>query len=113
MRVLFIGGAKMTGPFAVRALVDAGHEVLLLHRSHSHSPLLHGATQLTGDKSELPAMRERLAALRPDVIVHMVAYTEADAASLIEAAAGIVPRALVVSSMDVYRAYGRLHRTEP
>jgi nucleoside-diphosphate-sugar epimerase len=113
MRVLFIGGAKMTGPFAVRALLDAGHEVMLLHRSHSQSPLLRGAVQLIGDKSELPAMRSRLAALRLDLIVHMVAFTEADAAALIQAAAGIVPRALVVSSIDVYRAYGRLHRTEP
>lgn len=103
----------MTGPFAIRALLDAGHEVMLLHRSHSQSPLLQGAVQLIGDKSELPAMRDRLAALRLDLIVHMVAFTEADAAALIQAAAGIVPRALVVSSIDVYRAYGRLHRTEP
>ena len=113
MRVLFIGGAKMTGPFAVRELLDAGHEVMLLHRSHSQSPLLRGAVQLIGDKSELPAMRDRLAALRLDLIVHMVAFTEADAAALIQAAAEIVPRSLVVSSIDVYRAYGRLHRTEP
>lgn len=113
MRILFVGGTKMTGPFAVRALLDAGHEVLLLHRTHSDSPLLHGATQLAGNKSELPAMRERLAALRLDVIVHMVAFTQADAEALVQAAAGIVPRAVVVSSIDVYRAYGRLHRTEP
>jgi nucleoside-diphosphate-sugar epimerase len=113
MRILFIGGAKMTGPFAVRALVDAGHEVLLMHRTHGDSPLLRGATQLIGDKSELPAMRDRLAALRLDVIVHMVAFTEADAMGLIAAAAGVVPRAVVISSADVYRAYGRLHRTEP
>jgi nucleoside-diphosphate-sugar epimerase len=113
MRILFIGGAKMTGPFAVRALLDAGHEVLLMHRSHSDSPLLHGATQMIGDKSELPAMRDRLAKLGLDVIVHMVAFTEGDAAAFVEAVAGVVPRAVVISSIDVYRAYGRLHRTEP
>jgi len=113
MRILFIGGARMTGPFAVRSLVHAGNDVLLLHRSHSGSPLLYGATQMIGDKSELPAMRQKLASLRLDVIVHMVAYTQADAAALIEAARGIVPRAVVISSIDVYRAYGRIHRTEP
>jgi nucleoside-diphosphate-sugar epimerase len=113
MRILFIGGTKMTGPFAVRALLDAGHEVLLLHRTHSDSPPLRGATQLIGDKSELHVMRDRLVGLRLDVLVHMVAFTEADAAGLIEAAADIVPRAVVISSIDVYRAYGRIHRTEP
>jgi nucleoside-diphosphate-sugar epimerase len=113
MRVLFIGGTNMTGPFAVRALLDAGHDVFLLHRSHSDSLLLRGSIQMIGDKSELPAMRDRLAALRLDVIVHMVAFTQADAAALVQAAAGIVPRALAISSIDVYRAYGRLHRTEP
>ena len=90
--LLFIGGTNMTGPFAVRALLDAGHDVLLLHRSHSDSPLLRGSAQIIGDKSELPAMRERLTALQLDVIVHMVAFTQADAAALIQAAAGIVPR---------------------
>jgi nucleoside-diphosphate-sugar epimerase len=112
VRILFIGGAKMTGPFAVRALLDEGHEVSLLHRSNSEWPLLHGATQIIADKSDLPAMRDRLAAMRIDVIVHMIAYTAADATTFMEAAVGIIPRAVVISSMDVYRAYGRLTRTE-
>jgi nucleoside-diphosphate-sugar epimerase len=112
MRVLFVGGTGMTGPFAIRRLLAGGHDVTLLHRSHSRSPLLDGATQIVGDKSGLPGMRRELAALGLDVIIHMVAYNEADAAALVESAAGIVPRAVVVSSCDVYRSYGRLHRAE-
>lgn len=103
----------MTGPYAVRELLSAGHDVWLLHRSHSDSPLLRGSTQIAGDKSELPVLRQRLAALNIDVIVHMIAFTETEAVSFVDAVAGIVPRAVVISSIDVYRAYGRLHRTEP
>lgn len=113
MRVLFIGGARMTGPFAVRQLVDRGHDVWLLHRSKSDSPLLQGATQLQGDKADLPALRNGLSNLRLDVIVHMVAFTKTDALSFVDCGAAIAPRAVVVSSIDVYRAYARFKRTEP
>ena len=113
MRVLFIGGAKMTGPFAVRLLIAQGHDVWLLHRSKSDSPLLQGATQLQGDKADLPALRGSLSNLGLDVIVHMVAFTETDALSFADCGATIAPRGVIISSIDVYRAYGRLKRTEP
>jgi nucleoside-diphosphate-sugar epimerase len=113
MRILFIGGSNMTGPFAVRDLIDWGHDVWLLHRTHAQSPLLRGATQIQGDKADLPHLRGMLKSLRLDIAVHMVAFTETDARQFIEAISGIVPRAIVISSIDVYRAYGRLHRTEP
>lgn len=113
MRVLFIGGANMTGPFAVRLLIAQGHDVWLVHRSKSDSPLLQGATQLQADKADLPALRGSLSNLRLDVIVHMVAFTETDALSFVDCGAAIAPRAVVVSSIDVYRAYGRFKRTEP
>jgi len=103
----------MTGPFAVHQLIAQGHEVWVLHRSKSDSPLLQGATQLQGDKADLPALRGSLSNLRLDVIVHMVAFTEMDAISFVDCGARIAPRAVVVSSIDVYRAYGRLKRTEP
>lgn len=113
MRILFIGGTNMTGPFAVRELIARGHDVWLLHRTPSESPLLKGAKQIAGDKADLPKFRQQLASLRLDVAVHMVAFTEADAAIFVESLAGIASRAVVISSIDVYRAYGRLHRTEP
>lgn len=75
MRILFIGGTRMTGPFAVRDLIAAGHDVYLLHRSHSDSPLLQGATQLQADKADLAGLRRHLASLRLDVAVHMAAFT--------------------------------------
>jgi nucleoside-diphosphate-sugar epimerase len=113
MRILFIGGTNMTGPFAVRELIARGHEVWVLHRSRSESPLIRGATQIQADKADLPKLRRELSSLRADVVVHMVAFTEADALTFVESLAGITSRAVVISSIDVYRAYARLHRTEP
>jgi nucleoside-diphosphate-sugar epimerase len=113
VRILFIGGTNMSGPFAVRDLIDWGHDVWLLHRTHAQSPLLSGATQIQGDKAALHNLRAMLEALRLDVVVHMVAFTETDARQFLQSICGIAPRAVVISSIDVYRAYGRLHRTEP
>jgi nucleoside-diphosphate-sugar epimerase len=113
MRVLFIGGSQFTGPLAIRELISAGHEVTLLHRTHGDSPMLQGARQILANKSDLPKLRSQLASLHPDVAVHMVAYTPADTAAFIETFAGIASRGIVISSIDVYRAFGRIHRTEP
>ncbi len=42
----------------------------------------------------------------------MIAYTEADATGLVEAFRGLARRTVVISSADVYRAYGRFIGTE-
>ncbi len=43
----------------------------------------------------------------------MILYTEAQVRDLLSSMQGVTPRLVIVSSADVYRAYGRLHRTEP
>jgi nucleoside-diphosphate-sugar epimerase len=43
----------------------------------------------------------------------MAAYTEQDAKAAVAALRGVARRLVVLSSQDVYRAYGRLHRKEP
>jgi hypothetical protein len=48
----------------------------------------------------------------PDVVVHMWAMTEKDAESLVGTFSG-ANRAVVISSGDVHRAYGRLVGLEP
>jgi nucleoside-diphosphate-sugar epimerase len=112
VRILIIGGTGMTGPFLVRGLLAQGHEVHLLHRQESASPLLAGAHQWLADRDQLPALRPRIAELGPEVVVHMVAFQERHAADLLAAASGIASRIVIISSCDVYRAYGCLHRAE-
>ena len=114
MRVLVVGGTQLSGPFLVDALVDDGHEVIVCHRGEHPGSLPAGVTRIKGDKADLRgALGDRLRVLRADVVVHMVAYTRDDARSLMDTFRGHCGRVVVPSSADVYRAFGRLHRTEP
>jgi nucleoside-diphosphate-sugar epimerase len=49
----------------------------------------------------------------PEVVVDMRPMTEEHARQLVSTFAGLARRSVVVSSSDVYRAYGRLNMTEP
>jgi nucleoside-diphosphate-sugar epimerase len=71
------------------------------------------ATEILGDKSQLPLYRKQFEETKPDVVVNMVAYTRADAELFVSTFQGLCGRAVVISSADVYLAYGRLHGTEP
>jgi nucleoside-diphosphate-sugar epimerase len=65
-----------------------------------------------GTFEELESHVEGLLALNPDVVVDMVPFTPEDVARL-RLFAGQVRWAVVVSSQDVYLAFGRLRRSEP
>jgi len=109
MRVLFLGGTVLTGPHAVRRLHALGHEVTIFHRGVHEPDLPEGVRHVHGNFAELPA---QWLTPSPDVVVHMGAMTEADAATFTGRFRGAAGRAVVISSGDVYRAYGRLHRLE-
>jgi len=109
MRVLILGGTSLTGPFLVQRLNSLGHHVTVFHRGEHEAELPPGVTHLHGDFHNPPrALRDD----SPDVVVHMWALTEADAAHFLHFFRGAAGRAVVISSGDVYRAYGRLQRLE-
>jgi nucleoside-diphosphate-sugar epimerase len=106
MRALVIGGTAFMGPHVVKFLKAAGHEVAVFHRGKTGvcgSDILH----IHGDRKELPAFRSRFATFAPDVVVHMVAMNQLDADLFVEALGGLASRVVLISSVDVYRAYGR------
>jgi nucleoside-diphosphate-sugar epimerase len=109
MRVLVLGGTGQTGPFLVRRLHQLGHEVTIFHRGEHEADFPGGVRHIHGELKTLPP---ELAGLSPDVVVHMWAMTEADAATFAEIFHGAAGRAVVISSCDVYRAYGRLQHLE-
>ncbi|MEX1007716.1 MAG: NAD-dependent epimerase/dehydratase family protein [Acidimicrobiia bacterium] len=114
MRVLVIGGTHLSGPFLVEALVSAGHEVFLCHRGEHEAPLPPEVAHIHGDKADLHgALGSELRALDADVVVHMVAFTRDDGRAFMDTFGGHAGRVVVPSSADVYRAFGRIHRTEP
>lgn len=109
MRVLVLGGTGLTGPFAVRRLCALGNEVTVFHRGEHTAELPAAVQVLRGDFDRLPAGLRHPA---PDVVVHMWAMTEAAAQKFLAFFRGFAGRVVLISSGDVYRAYGRLQRIE-
>lgn len=109
MRVLVLGGTGLSGPFAVHKLHDLGHQVTVFHRGSHTANFPPDVQVLQGDFDHPP---DRLRTPPPDVAVHMWAMTEQSARSFVEFFRGAAGRTVVISSGDVYRAYGRLQRLE-
>ena len=112
-RVLVIGGTVFIGPSVVRQLAQSGHEVAVFHRGENEIELPASVRHIHADRARIADSRADIAAFAPDVVVDMRAMTEADAKGVVQAIRGIAKRYVVISSMDVYRAYGRLHGSEP
>lgn len=112
---MVIGGTGLSGPHVVADLVQSGCDVAVVHRGLHERPLPEGVQHFHVDGSghTISISRRHLELFKPDVIVQMVAITGRHVEDLLHEAAGLVSRVVVVSSIDVYRAYGRLHRTEP
>jgi nucleoside-diphosphate-sugar epimerase len=110
MRILMLGGTNLTGPYAVRRLHALGHEVSVFHRGEHEAHLPSGVRHIHGDFKRLP--REAFDPA-PEVVVHMWAMTERDAELFVNGFRGVASRAVVISSGDVYHAYGCLARLEP
>jgi len=104
VRVLIVGGTGFVGGALVRRLLQDGHEVAAFHRGESSG----GAATIRGDRKDLAAHREAFRRFAPEVVVDTIAYTEADGRALAEAFGGLARRLVVLSSQDVYAAYGRL-----
>src|ERR1700677_2199955 len=115
MRCLIIGGTRIIGPYVVRQLLLHGWEVAVLHRGIHLALLPANVQRITDESAGIPVLRVPTAAQRfePDVVLHMIAMGERDAEAAMTAFAGRARRIVVLSSGDVYRAYGRFLGTEP
>lgn len=113
MRVLIIGGTSFIGPAVVRRLVGLGHEFAVFHRGQTQADLPPGVEHFYGDRHELGKHAEAFRRFGPDVVVDTIAFTEADALGLVRTFRGLARRMVVISSADVYRAYGHFLGIEP
>jgi nucleoside-diphosphate-sugar epimerase len=112
MRILIIGGTRLMGPSIVERLHAAGHAVTLFHRGQTRIELPEGVEEITGDVNQLADYSGQLRSLQADVVLDMMAMTEMQAEALMETFIGFTRRVVVLSSQDVYRAFGRVNRTE-
>lgn len=108
MKVVVLGGTRFIGRAIVEELAGYGHEVLVVHRGNLEPDDMPPVQHLHADRMELGAHREELAAFDPEAAVDCRALTRADS----EVVLGALPKGLrlvVVSSIDVYRAFGALN----
>lgn len=114
MKVLVIGGTRFIGAHVVRRLHDAGAKVTAFHRGTSSNPILPEIEHVLDPGAEYPITAFPAGLLRDwDIVIDMVAIGKAEAEAAARSFAGRAKRFVVVSSWDVYRAYGRLTRAEP
>jgi len=105
-----LGGTRFTGPFLVRKLAAAGHDVMVFHRGEHEVDL--PAAHVHGDFAQFDRHLAELRAFQPATVIDMLAVRAADTAR-VGAFAGTAHQAVVLSSADVYRAFGRIWRSEP
>ncbi|GAA2807741.1 NAD-dependent epimerase/dehydratase family protein [Saccharopolyspora taberi] len=103
MRVLVLGGTRFIGRRITEELVSRGDEVCVVHRGRT-APAI-PVRQLHVDRRDLATAASRIRDFAPDAVVDTLAMTRADAEVLPHLPD--VPL-VVLSSMDVYRAYERL-----
>jgi nucleoside-diphosphate-sugar epimerase len=103
VRVMVLGGTRFIGAAIVEELDAHGHELLLVHRGEHEPGDLPEADHLHCDRKDLPHLRGPVADFGPDALVDTLALTAADAETALAAVDDL--RLLVLSSMDVYRAF--------
>lgn len=108
MKVLIIGGTKFIGKAIVQHCLKNGHEVFLFNRGQEDptSKLL----AFRGDVDNLPRYTNELRGLKPDVIVHCIAYTEKHARDYVEVFQGLDAQTIVLGSQDCYEAFRQLNQ---
>jgi nucleoside-diphosphate-sugar epimerase len=112
MKVLILGGTGFIGRHLTKSLLEADHEVAVFHRGKQNVHFPRVVLHIHGDRSRLEESVRAFGSFSPEVVVDLIAFSEADAQSTIKAFAGWVERLVCASSMDVYRAYGAFLRLE-
>ena len=112
MRVLVLGGTRFVGPFAVDALVDAGHEVAVFHSGRTEPDLPSSVRHVHGEFDAVADYLDELRAFEPAVVVDTVPFID-KAGHGVAHFADTGARGVVLTSGDVYRAFARLLGSEP
>jgi nucleoside-diphosphate-sugar epimerase len=109
LRVAVLGGTRFIGRAIVDSLVEAGHDVLVVHRGRTEPEGLPDVPHVHADRLSLG---DALDGFDPEAVLDCAAFGATDADAVLGSLAHGDRRLVVLSSMDVYRAYGSLHAGE-
>ena len=109
MRTVVIGGTGHIGTYLVPALVRLGHEVTVLSRGE-HSPYQSDSAWRKVEQVQVDRQAEdaagtfgqRVADLRPDVVIDLICFTEDSARQLVEAVEGKIQHLLHCGTIWVH-----------
>ena len=113
MRMLLIGGSGFIGPHVVRGLVERGHEVAVFHRGKAAVAFPSEVRIIAGDRNRLSEYAAALRKFEAEVVIDVILSSASQARQLMDTFRGGARRLVILSSMDVYRACGVLHGSEP
>jgi nucleoside-diphosphate-sugar epimerase len=113
MRILVIGGSGFIGSRVVERLAADGHYVAVVHRgSASGRGLPANVAEIQSSRDELGNCRQSFEDFAPDVVLDCILSSRRHAEALVELFRDMTPRIVALSSQDVYRAAGLLHKIE-
>jgi nucleoside-diphosphate-sugar epimerase len=108
VRVIVLGGTRFIGRAIVEELHEAGNEVMVVHRGSLEPDDMPAVSHLHTDRADIGAHRRQLAEFEPDAAVDCRALTRADSQGVLAALPDGL-RLIVISSVDVYRAFGAVN----
>jgi nucleoside-diphosphate-sugar epimerase len=72
-----------------------------------------GLLHIHGDNIDVADQLDSIKEFAPDAVIDTTQFDTPRTQAVVDALTGVIDRYVLVSSMGVYLAYGRLHRTEP
>ena len=100
-----LGGTGFIGQHVTRQLAETGADVTTIARGTTAGAGL-PSRSLATDRGDVGALTRALATAAPSVVIDMIAYGQRDIEILLAALPPSVERLVVISSGDVYAAYG-------
>lgn len=113
MKVLIIGGTGLIGPSVMQELYAAFKNVQISTITRSGKSLF-TEQSFKANRSDESQMAKILAETTPDILIDMIPFTAQDTTITAKQILQTMPDlpVIAISSIDVYAAYAKLHRTE-